>query len=129
MDEKAAAAVREMIRCWVSAFNAADLEGLLLLYSAQAVLVPTTVAQPLTGRSGLQSYFERVMARRPQLQARLHEPLEVRLHGDLALCSGRYDFSEGEASAAGKPARFSFCWRREGAVWRILDHHSSFAPA
>lgn len=130
MNDPAGLAVEAGIRRWVQAFNAADLEALLALYSGQAVLVPTTVPQPLSGAAAVRAYFERVMARRPRLLARLHEPLVVRAHHDWALCSGRYDFREGDSAAAvWMPARFSFCWRQEDAVWRIADHHSSFAPS
>ena len=129
MDIALGAAVEEGIRRWVHSFNHADLEGLLSLYSEQAVLVPTTQPEPLTGVVELRGYFDRVMSRRPRLHARLHEPLVVRVQTDWALCSGRYDFAEGEAPSAWLPARFSFCWRLEGDVWRILDHHSSWAPA
>lgn len=129
MNDPAGLAVEAGIRRWVQAFNAADLESLLVLYSEQAVLVPTTLPEPLVGAAALQAYFERVMARRPRLLARLHEPLVVRQQGGWALCSGRYDFRAGDAAAAWMPARFSFCWRQEGAVWHIVDHHSSFAPS
>ncbi|TNF53020.1 MAG: SgcJ/EcaC family oxidoreductase [Burkholderiales bacterium] len=130
MTDPAGTAVEAGIRQWVQAFNAADLEVLLALYSEQAVLVPTTVPQPLSGAAAVRAYFERVMARRPRLLARLHEPLVVRAQIDWALCSGRYDFREGDSeTAAWRPARFSFCWRQEGALWRIADHHSSFAPS
>lgn len=129
MDVESGAAVGEGIRRWVQSFNSADLEGLLSLYGERAVLVPTTQLQPLTGIAELRVYFERVMSRRPRLHARLHEPLAVRLYGEWALCSGCYDFREGDSTeAVWMPARFSFCWRREGKAWRILDHHSSFAP-
>jgi len=128
MGHDVADAVQHAIRCWARAFNAADLDGLLALYSAEAVLVPTTAPQPLTDAAGLRAYFERVMARQPRLHVRLHEPLNVRAQGDWALCSGCCEFSEGEGGATAMPARFSFCWRQEAAVWRILEHHSSLAP-
>ena len=129
MDVESGAAVEEGIRRWVQSFNHADLEGLLSLYGERAMLVPTTQPEPLTGIAELRVYFDRVMSRRPRLHARLHEPLAVRLHGEWALCSGCYDFSEGAADTVWLPARFSFCWRREGKAWLILDHHSSFAPS
>ncbi|HMP11684.1 nuclear transport factor 2 family protein [Hydrogenophaga sp.] len=128
MGVESGAAVQEGIRRWVHRFNHADLEGLLSLYSEQAVLVPTTLAEPLTGTPLLRGYFDRVMSRRPRLHARLHEPLVVRVQTDWALCSGCHDFAEEEVPVTWLPARFSFCWRLEGDAWRILDHHSSWAP-
>jgi limonene-1,2-epoxide hydrolase len=53
---------REVVRAWVDAFNAADLDALVALYSEDATN-HQVVRAPVVGRSAIRSMFQREFAR------------------------------------------------------------------
>jgi len=115
---------------WASAFNAADLTGLLALYDPAAVLWGTTSPVLIDTPGGVAAYFQRTFATRPAPRVQMGEARIRLLNEGVALCSGVYTLYlsglAGEARAL--PARFSLAYRRVGAGWLIVDHHSSVAP-
>lgn len=115
---------------WASAFNAADLTGLLALYDPGAVLWGTTSPVLIDTPDGVAAYFQRTFSAQPAPHVEMGEA-RIRLIGDdLALCSGAYTlYLSGPAGEPRSlPARFSLAYRRVGDHWLILDHHSSVSP-
>jgi uncharacterized protein (TIGR02246 family) len=115
---------------WASAFNAADLPGLLALYDPAAVLWGTTSPVLIDTPYGIAAYFERTFAARPAPRVQMGEA-RIRLLGDdVALCSGSYTLHLSGPAGEQRtlPARFSLAYRCVGDHWLIMDHHSSVSP-
>lgn len=124
-----AAAVEAARQQWASAFNAADLRGLLALYDPAAVLWGTTSPVLIDTQEAIAAYFKRTFEAAPAPQVQMGEA-HIRFFGDVALCSGSYTLhlSGPENEHRTLPARFSLAYRRAGEQWLIVDHHSSVSP-
>lgn len=62
----------ELLKAWMRAVNAADLEGLLALYDEDAVLLPTFSNRLLSQPQTIRDYFEK-LCQREELSIALHE--------------------------------------------------------
>ena len=117
-------------RTWAEAFNSCNATGAGALYQPDAVLWGTFARTIISGRSGVQQYFERVCQANPPPKVALGEQPLLRVYGDTAIASGTYTFnavSQGQPVAI--PARYSFTYRKVSGQWLIADHHSSALPA
>lgn len=116
-------------QAWAAAFNSCNAAGAAALYQPDAVLWGTFAPAIISGRAGVQRYFERVCSADPPPKVSFGEQL-LRVYGDTAINSGTYAFSfvvQGQPRSA--LARFSFTYRKVDGQWLIADHHSSALPA
>jgi hypothetical protein len=114
---------------WAAIFVDDNPDSILALYDDGAVLWGTLSPTLLVGKPGLRGYFERAFKALPGHKVAFGEQV-IRVYGDVAINSGYYTFSyvkDGQAQSI--PARFSFVYRKSGANWMIVDHHSSAMPA
>ena len=99
------------------------------LYAADAVLWGTLSPTVRADRTALRDYFVGAFKTLPGLKVTFGEQL-IRVYGTTAVNTGYYTFSyvkDGETKSW--PARYSFTYVKNGAVWQIVDHHSSAIPA
>lgn len=114
---------------WAAIFVDDNPDSILALYDEGAVLWGTLSPTLLVGKPAVRGYFERAFKALPGHKVAFGEQV-IRVYGDVAINSGYYTFSyvkDGEARSI--PARYSFVYRKSGASWMIVDHHSSAMPA
>jgi hypothetical protein len=119
----------QVLKEWVKRVNARDIEGVLALYSYDAVLIPTFSPEIRTSRERIRDYFENLAK---------HEDIVVDLHvgsitvqpaaGNCHCLGGTYGWSwkAGEGREAFE-ARFTYVVDL-GKEQPILHHHSSAVP-
>lgn len=114
-------------QAWADAFTAHDLERILALYDAEAVLWGTVSPTLRDNPAAIRDYFKGLPGR-PQAKVVLGE-YRVRVYGDTAINTGYYTFSDvRDGQPVTLPARFSFAYRQRDGRWMIVDHHSSRVP-
>jgi len=117
------------LQAWSEAFNSCNAVGAAALYQSDAVLWGTFAPAIISGRAGVQQYFERVCTANPPPKVTVGQQL-VRVYGDTAINSGTYAFAGvAQGQQYNLPARYSFTYRRVDGRWQIADHHSSALPA
>jgi uncharacterized protein (TIGR02246 family) len=82
----AARTPEESSALFTAAVNAGDLDALLALYEPDAVSVPPTGEDPVSG-DGRRAMFEGMAALQPTLDLRVSRSLEA---GDIALVTGKW---------------------------------------
>lgn len=114
---------------WAERVVDRDLDSVLALYDASAVLIPTFSNRLLSGRERIQEYFEALCAR-DGLSLSLHEKprLVTALGGGLHALAGIYRWGFAvEGAPLNFEARFSFLLDLDRSA-PILHHHSSQIP-
>jgi uncharacterized protein (TIGR02246 family) len=114
---------------WAQALGEDDPDKVLPLYTDDAVLWGTLSPTVRADRAALRDYFVGAFKALPELKVTFGEQL-IRVYGTAAVNTGYYTFSyvkNGETKSW--PARYSFTYVKIGAVWLIVDHHSSAMPA
>jgi uncharacterized protein (TIGR02246 family) len=127
--ETARSEVGAATQAWVDAFNGCNAVAAANLYQPDAVLWGTFSPTIISGRAGVQQYFERVCSANPPPKVTVGQQLP-RVYGDTAINSGTYAFAvvvQGQPRTL--PARYSFAYRKVGGQWLIADHHSSSLPS
>ena len=124
-DDAVAAQVAAATAEWISTFNTRDAARISALYAPDAILWGTVSRTLRTTPGEILEYFEESSATRPNLRIILGE-YHVRLFGDIAINSGYYSSHNPiEGKDVVIPMRFTFTYRRQGARWLIVNHHSS----
>jgi len=118
-----------ILKAWMDAVNAGDLEGLLALYDDSAVLIPTFSNRLLVKPEAIRDYFTKICSRE-ELSIALHEKtLNIqRLSDEVCGMNGIYCWRfavDGELLSF--EARFSYMLDLSRAK-PILHHHSSQIP-
>jgi uncharacterized protein (TIGR02246 family) len=114
-------------QAWADAYSRHDLEGLLALYDAAAVLWGTSSPTLRDTPQAIRDYFKGVPNSRSVVRLGASR---VRVFGDVAIATGHYTFVDTRDGAEVlRPARFSFTYRLRDGRWLIADHHSSSVPA
>src|SRR5947199_10345222 len=115
-------------QAWADAVNGKDVERILAVYDAEAVLWGTVSPTLRDSPAAIREYFT-PGATRPNSKVALREQ-RVRVYGNIAINTGYYTFSDiRDRQPVTTPARFSFGYRQRDGRWLILDHHSSRVPA
>lgn len=110
----------DLSRMFLLRANAADVDGVVALYEADAVLVGRN-QQLLRGTQAIRRFYEKLLATRPQFNGR---PQPVVQRGDLALTSTQFRTPSGRAATA-EVAR-----RQPDGTWLwTIDNPNVLAPA
>jgi uncharacterized protein (TIGR02246 family) len=123
------AAVAAAVERWTTVFAENNPDTMLPLYSKDAVLWGTLSPTVRSDPAGLKAYFVAAFQALPKATVKFGDQL-IRVYGDTAVNTGYYTFSytkDGETKSI--PARYSFTYVKEGDDCKIVDHHSSAAPA
>lgn len=128
-EDDAEHSVRAATAEWIETFNSRDAARIAALYAPEAVFWGTISPTIRTTPEQILEYFVASATRRPTLRMTLGEQ-HVRVYGDIAFNAGYYTsrFVE-DGREIVSPMRFSFAYRRIGARWMIVNHHSSRIPA
>lgn len=118
-----------VLKAWMDAVNAGDVEGLLALYDEHAVLIPTFSNRVLAGPAAIRDYFAK-LASREELSLALHEKtLKIQeTNSPLQILNGIYCWRfavDGELLSF--EARFNYVLDLSSER-PILNHHSSQIP-
>lgn len=118
-----------VLKAWMRAVNDGDLEALVSLYDAGAVMIPTFSNRLLSKPEGIRDYFGKLCSRE-ELSIALHEKTLIVHPMNDALCSlfGIYCWRfaiDGELLSF--EARFSYVVDL-ARPHPILHHHSSQIP-
>jgi hypothetical protein len=116
-----------LLKKWEDCLNDGDLDGIVSLYTDNAVLWGTFSDIIRDSPFLIREYFETLF---------LREDLKVkfglsnlRSFGQAAIYSGEYEFSYQGDGKTTCPARFSFVfYKDESGAYKIIDHHSSLVP-
>ena len=117
-----------MIGRWATAYNAGDAEGLVKLYTPDAVLLGTRSPIISQGTEGIRAYFSALVKPTTGNKIVIDDRRMIVL-GDLrsVLVTGFYTFLRGSA-ATPDPARFTMLIVKRGSDWLVVHHHSSVRP-
>jgi uncharacterized protein (TIGR02246 family) len=113
---------------WTAAYNAGDAEGVVKLYTPDAVLLGTRSPIISQGTEAIRAYFSALV--KPTTGNKIViEDRRMIVLGDLrsVVVTGFYTFLRGSA-ATPDPARFTLLLVNRGGVWLIAHHHSSVRP-
>ena len=116
-----------LLKKWEVCLNNKDLEGIVSLYTEDAVLWGTFSDIIRDNHELIREYFE-VLFIKDNLHVAFGES-NLRSFGEAAIYSGEYEFSYQGDEEVKCPARFSFVfYRNKEGEYRIIDHHSSLVP-
>jgi len=108
---------------WAAAYSANDVEALVALYAADAILLGTTSPIASRGTEAIRIYFKDLpgSGRRNSIGERF-----TTVFGDDAvLVTGFYDFARKEQNNVPRPSRFTMVLAKRDGRWLIVHHHSS----
>jgi uncharacterized protein (TIGR02246 family) len=115
---------------FLAAFTAADPERILDLFWPDALVWGTTMPALATGPAAVRAYFAAIGGRRPgERRACWAEGDALVPSGATILLSGTWSVGPGAGAGPVLTLRLSLAVVRRGAAWRILQFHSSPAPA
>ncbi len=116
-----------LLRKWEVCLNNGDLDGIVGLYTENAVLWGTFSDIIRDNPKLIREYFETLFLR-ANLKVKFGES-NLRSFGQAAIYSGEYEFSYQDNDTVYCPARFSFVfYKSKNDEYRIIDHHSSLTP-
>lgn len=115
--------IAALLTCWGQALATKDPKVVTELYAEDAVLIPTVSNDIRYTQEERIDYFTLFLALEPELT--LNDSV-IRIFGDIAIHSGTYSFSLKDNQTA--KARFTFVYRNDANIWKIIEHHSSFMP-
>jgi len=114
-------------QAWVDAFGNRNLDQVVALYDAEAVLWGTVEQKIRDNPAAISDYFK-LLSSLTQAKVVVGEQ-RIRVYGDTAINTGYYTFTfERDGQPRTFPARFSFTYRKRDGRWMIVDHHSSMLP-
>jgi hypothetical protein len=119
----------QVLNTWLNGINAGDLDGVLALYSQDAMLIPTFFNQFLNTPEAIQGYFEK-LGNHKRLSIDLHEKTVVtqqmteNLHSIAGVYCWRFEVN---GSLMSFEARFTFVCDLNSKT-PIIHHHSSQVP-
>jgi uncharacterized protein (TIGR02246 family) len=124
------AAVKEVLAAtdaWRAAYDSRDPARIAAMYGQGAVFWGTTMKTVATTPEAIKEYFKDAAAR-PDARVAFTDQ-HVRVYGDVAFNSGAYTFTDKrEGRDIANPSRFSMVFKRQGAAWVLVHHHSSRVP-
>lgn len=117
-----------LLRKWETCLNNGDLDGIVDLYTNNAVLWGTFSDIIRDDHGLIREYFE-VLFLKENLKVKFGAT-NLRKFGEAAIYSGEYEFSYQDEEEVRCPARFSFVfYKDQDGQYRIIDHHSSLVPS
>ena len=114
--------MNELLQKWVNAIKSGDPKQVTDLYHVDGILLGTFSNKERVGHELILEYFVNL----------LKSPVEVEIVSEhfstselFAVNSGLYNFVTGGKTIN---ARFSFVYRNDAGVVKIISHHSSVMP-
>ena len=108
---------------WNAALQTKDPEQVAMLYSRDAILLPTLSDMPLPDHETIVDYFSHFLAKSPKGSI---DQREIIIGCNMLQDAGLYSFNFDDGTTA--EARYSFIYMLEDGEWKISHHHSSLQP-
>jgi uncharacterized protein (TIGR02246 family) len=115
--------VRAAGQKWVESIGMIDPDLMVSLYAEDAILHGTSSPVVREGHALIREYFAGITTK---IVMNFVEPQHIRVYGDMAINTGNYETTIGDAAPV--KLRYSFVYRKVGDQWLIVDHHSSRLP-
>lgn len=121
--------VAECISAWTNAFASGDGKAIVGVYAPDARLWGTLAKAQDVGSEAIRRYFDNVFVALSERKIVVGEHA-IRAYGDAAVASGSMElqFTRKDGTSGALAVRFSMAFVKNGATWRIVDHHSSPLP-
>lgn len=108
---------------WNSALRTGDPKKVVALYETNGILLPTVSNKVRHNHEEIEDYFVHFLAKGPV--GKIDES-NIRTFGEMAIHSGVYTFTFSDGVSV--QARFTYVYRWDGELWKIVEHHSSQMP-
>ncbi len=115
--------VRAAGQKWVESIGMVDPDLMVSLYAEDAILHGTSSPVVREGHALIREYFAGITTK---IVMNFVEPQHIRVYGDIAINTGNYETTVGDAAPV--KLRYSFVYHKVGDQWLIVDHHSSRLP-
>ncbi|MCG7488441.1 SgcJ/EcaC family oxidoreductase [Vibrio sp. Of14-4] len=115
--------ILDLFQRWNDALQTGDPKLVSILYTQDAILLPTISNVVRHNHQEIEDYFDIFLQRKP---VGTIDEYNIRIIGNIAINSGIYSFSFMDTSVV--QARFTFVYRWYGNQWLIIEHHSSSMP-
>lgn len=115
--------VQQLFDRWNAALQTKDPEQVAILYSRDAILLPTLSDMPRTDHETIVDYFSHFLEKSPKGSINQRE---IIIGCNMLQDAGLYSFSFNDGTTA--EARYSFIYILEDGEWKISHHHSSLQP-
>ncbi|MEI6790841.1 MAG: nuclear transport factor 2 family protein [Myxococcaceae bacterium] len=113
---------------WVQAFNASDIEGIVSLYSPDALFIGTGSKEVGTNPEYFRTYFQSLKRDMPR-GAKLESYSALELSSTVVLISGLDTVSGTKDGVVfHRPGRASFVLAKRADKWQIVQFHRSAMP-
>ena len=116
------------LKRWIDLVSVQDMQGVVNLYTNDALLLGTFSNEIRIGKDEIEKYFEFFLAKNPKALV-VNSKMHI-LNEDNFTVNGFYDFevdsAQGDRNLA--HARFTFVFQRQDGEFKILSHHSSVMP-
>jgi uncharacterized protein (TIGR02246 family) len=113
---------------WVQAFNASDIEGIVSLYSPDALFIGTGSKEVGTDPEYFRTYFQSLKRDMPR-GAKLESYSALELSSTVVLISGLDTVSGTKDGVVfHRPGRASFVLAKRADKWQIVQFHRSAMP-
>jgi uncharacterized protein (TIGR02246 family) len=115
--------VRAAGQKWVEGIGKMNPDLMVSLYAEDAILHGTSSPVVREGHALIREYFAGITT---PIKMDFVEPQHIRVYGDIAINTGNYETTVGDAAPV--RLRYSFVYHKVGNEWLIVDHHSSRLP-
>jgi uncharacterized protein (TIGR02246 family) len=113
---------------FLSAFTNSDVDGIVNLFSEDAVFWGTGSTELVEDTAGIRLYFSGLSKRPPSQElARVQYFSIMELSSDSVLISGMWEVVP-QGQKTGTPLRISMALSLQDGVWKIVQFHNSAMP-
>lgn len=116
--------VNAVLRSWAENFGQGSLEGMVSLYSPQALFYGSN-AELLRGKDGVRAYFTKNLRDPGEAEVEFRDIVAEAVGEDHINLAGVAAFRIGPQHVA---MRLTFTLFRENSEWLIATHHVSLTP-
>jgi|TARA_B110000240_G_scaffold157110_1_gene174707 hypothetical protein len=118
----------DVFHSFLSAFTNSDVDGIVNLFSENAIFWGTGSAELVEDTAGIRLYFSGLSKRPPgQALARAQNFSIMELSNDSVLISGMWEVVP-QGQKTGTPLRISMALSLQDGVWKIVQFHNSAMP-
>jgi len=118
----------DVFQKFLSAFTNSDVDGIVNLFSEDAIFWGTGSMELVGETAGIRLYFSGLSKRPPgQALARALNFSIMELSSDSVLISGIWEVVP-QGQKTGTPLRISMALSLQGGIWKIVQFHNSAMP-
>lgn len=120
--------VKQALVTWLDTVKNKQPADITALYAEDGILLSTLKNKPFTTQAERLEYFKNFKTNKG-LRGEIIEQHPKLLGNGFAMNNGTYIFRfEKDGNTVEVPARFTYVYRMDNGVWKIIAHHSSKMP-